>query len=213
MEKLLGNIDQTLHDLISLQKQINRDDRTSECLAQLRVIDPQAHMAQMEEVKDKLLYDVYKWILDTPEYVAFTNWIDPNLVQSRLLWIKGEAGTGKTMLLMGIIRELSGQSATLAPSLAYFFCQGTGNTALHNAIGVLRSLIWMLLVQQPHLASHLLRRYPGVQSSQFADSTEFYVLRGVFEGMIKDPGLSSVYLAVDALDECDKTEPGLMQLL
>ena len=31
--------------------------------------------------------------------------------------------------------------------------------------------------------------------------------------MLKDPGLSSVYLAVDALDECDKTEPGLMQLL
>jgi hypothetical protein len=31
-------------------------------------------MKDIEEKKDKLLDDAYKWILYTKEYIAFTNW-------------------------------------------------------------------------------------------------------------------------------------------
>jgi hypothetical protein len=58
------------------------------------------------------------------------------------MWIKGHAGTGKTMLLIG---KLSSQSAKLAPSVSHFFCQGT-NAALNSATAILRSLIWLLLI-------------------------------------------------------------------
>jgi DNA replication protein DnaC len=81
-------------------------------------------MERIEKSKDKLLDDAYKWILSTKEYAAFTNWDDsePDFSSCRLLWIKGHAGTGKTMLMIGIIRELSYQPAVLALKLSFFFC-------------------------------------------------------------------------------------------
>ncbi|RYP20313.1 hypothetical protein DL765_002876 [Monosporascus sp. GIB2] len=111
MEMRLGNIYQALRDFISSQKDARRDDTESACRRDLRVVDPQHDMERIETSKDTLLDDAYKWILRTPEYNAFTNWDDsgPDGTPRRLLWIKGYAGTGKTMLMMGIIRQLSEQ--------------------------------------------------------------------------------------------------------
>ncbi|KAI9640306.1 hypothetical protein NHQ30_011356 [Ciborinia camelliae] len=108
-EELLGDIRQDIRHFISQQKDIRRDDMETACRKDLRVVDPQHDMERIEKSKDTLLEDAYKWILGTKEYAAFTNWDDsrPDFSSSRLLWIKGHAGTGKTMLMIGIIRELS----------------------------------------------------------------------------------------------------------
>ncbi|KXX81069.1 Vegetative incompatibility protein HET-E-1 [Madurella mycetomatis] len=68
--------------------------------------------------KGGLLRDLYRWILDNAD---FRRWRDD--LQRRLLWIKGDAGKGKTMLLCGIINEL--ESTANDSKLFYFFCQGT----------------------------------------------------------------------------------------
>ncbi|KXX78699.1 Vegetative incompatibility protein HET-E-1, partial [Madurella mycetomatis] len=203
VETQLGDIHQDIRDFISLQKDARRDDIETACRRDLRVVDPQHDMERIERSKDKLLDDAYQWILRTPEYTAFTNWDDSglDLPLRRLLWIKGHAGTGKTMLMIGIIRELSHQPVALAPALSFFFCQGT-NTALNNATAILRSLIWLLLLQQPHLISHLLQKYKESGAGLFTDINAFYALSEAFRNMLKDPLLSPVYLAVDALDEC-----------
>ncbi|CZR68133.1 uncharacterized protein PAC_18032 [Phialocephala subalpina] len=52
--------------------------------------------------KGGLLKDSYRWILDNTD---FQRWRQDE--QSRLLWIKGDPGKGKTMLLCGIIDELT----------------------------------------------------------------------------------------------------------
>jgi len=112
-------------------------------------MDPQDDMDLVQnEQKEKLFNGAHKWILDTNEYAAFTKWSIDEPVQppSRLLWIKGPAGTGKTMLLIGIIRQLSGQYAVLSPNVSHFFCQGTTNKVHKNATDILRSLVWMLLI-------------------------------------------------------------------
>jgi hypothetical protein len=72
-----------------------------------------------------LLVDSYKWILNNQHYRDFAEWHHGNT--KRLLWIKGDAGKGKTMLLIGIIQELTGQLDAYfdKPHLSYFFCQGT----------------------------------------------------------------------------------------
>jgi hypothetical protein len=213
-QSLLGDIRQALWDYIALQKETHMDDRDTECLRDLRVVDPRDDMKKIEKNKDELLDDAYKWILRTREYAAFTNWSDDesDLSPCRLLWIKGHAGTGKTMLLIGIIRELSNQPFVLAPNLSYFFCQGT-DTTLNNATATLRSLIWLLLVQQPHLISHLRKKYKDSGPDLFKDRNAFYALSEAFQSMLKDPRLSPVYFAVDALDECDQTKPGLEELI
>lgn len=214
METGLGNIHQTLQSFISSQKDACRRGEESACLKDLYVVDPQYDIERIEKSKDDLLDDAYKWILRTPEYTAFTNWDDnsPGSSSGRLLWIKGHAGTGKTMLMIGIIRQLSHQPVALAPALSFFFCQGT-DAALNNATAVLRSLIWLLLLQQPCLISHLLQKYEKSGADVFAGRNAFYALSDAFQNMLKDPQLSPVYFAVDALDECEQGLSDLIYLI
>ncbi|KAK3298813.1 uncharacterized protein B0H64DRAFT_371246 [Chaetomium fimeti] len=214
MENLLETISQDIRDFIALQKEMRRDGEDTKCLQQLFVVDPQDDMEKIEQKKDVLLHEAYKWILDTEAYAAFTNWNQDGCAPSscRLLWVKGHAGTGKTMLLMGIILHLSSQSAKLAPSISHFFCQGTEQT-LNSAMATLRSLIWLLLVQQPHLISYLRSKYKNAGPSAFQGDSAFIALSGVFKSMLKDPNLSPVYFIVDALDECEEGLPALIGLI
>jgi hypothetical protein len=165
----------------------------------------------IERKKDKLLDEAYKWIFLRKEYTAFTNWDESN--SPRLLWIKGLPGTGKTMLLIGIIRELESQPSLLASSLSYFFCQGTGDQNLATATAALTSLMWLLLLQQPHLLTHLRSKYEKAGPSLFSDRNAFDALSGVFKNMLKDPQLSPTYLIVDALDEFNQGLTELVDLI
>ncbi|KAL2199412.1 NACHT domain-containing protein [Corynascus similis CBS 632.67] len=214
IEDLLKVINQDIREFIDLQKKIERDKEDVACLRDLFVVDPQDDMKNIERKKDDLLDEAYKWILNTREYAAFTNWYDDDssLPSCRLLWIKGHAGTGKTMLLMRIIRELSSKLAKLAPCVSHFFCQGM-NDALNSATATLRSLIWLLLVQQPHLISHLRPKHSNAGPSLFQGDSAFISLSTTFESMLKDPNLSPVYFIVDALDECKQDLTELIQLL
>ncbi|EFY86801.1 wd-repeat protein [Metarhizium acridum CQMa 102] len=162
-------------------------------------------MKKIEKNKETLLNEAYKWIFDSKAYQAFTNWSNTGstlLPSCRLLWIKGHAGTGKTMLLMGIIRELSSHSATLAPKVSHFFCQGTVK-ALNSSTATLRSLIWLLLVQQPHLISHLRLTHGNAGVSLFEGDCAFIYRSDAFE----------MYFVVDALDECQQDLNNLKKLI
>ena len=214
IEGKLGDIHQTLQDFVALQKTIRRDDMEAECRRELRVVDPQDDMERIERSKDELVDDAYRWILHTEEYTKFTNWYDnrPNGSPCRLLWVNGPAGTGKTMLMIGIIRELYRLPVALTPKLSFFFCQGTV-TGLNNATAVLRSLIWLLLLQQPGLISHLLQKYIESGAALFNDQNAFYALSEAFQNMLKDTDLSPVYFVVDALDECEQGLDNLIKLI
>jgi len=214
IEGKLGDIHQTLQDFVALQKTIRRDDMEAECRRELRVVDPQHDMERIERSKDELVDDAYRWILHTEEYTKFTNWYDnrPNGSPCRLLWVNGPAGTGKTMLMIGIIRELYRLPVALTPKLSFFFCQGTV-TGLNNATAVLRSLIWLLLLQQPGLISHLLQKYIESGAALFNDQNAFYALSEAFQNMLKDTDLSPVYFVVDALDECEQGLDNLIKLI
>lgn len=95
----------------------------NEIMQKLCVIDMNAEIESLQNRKDHLLVDSYKWILDNKHYQNFTDWYHGNT--KRLLWIKGDPGKGKTMLLIGIIRELTTQQDTHfnKAHLSYFFCQ------------------------------------------------------------------------------------------
>lgn len=110
----LGTFIKTLK-ISLLSRRYKLDDENKKCLRDLFVVDPQSDMATIQRLKDKLLHDAYKWILSTKEYALFTNWSnnESNLSPCSLLWMRGPTGTGKTMLSIGIIRELSNQPAML----------------------------------------------------------------------------------------------------
>ncbi|KAB5528994.1 hypothetical protein GE09DRAFT_405345 [Coniochaeta sp. 2T2.1] len=214
MERSLGDIRQDIRDFTDQHKAMQMDAKDKKCLQDLYVVDPQDDMEKIEKNKDTLLDEAYKWILDTKEYAAFTDWSTAGSASRpcRLMWVKGHAGAGKTMLLMGIIRELSSQPAALAPNVSHFFCQGTYK-ALNNATAILRSLVWLLLVQQPHLISHLRSKHENAGSSLFEDTGAFIALSNAFKSMLKDRAFSPAYFVVDALDECEHGLADLVKLI
>ncbi|KAF4240589.1 hypothetical protein CNMCM6457_007167 [Aspergillus fumigatiaffinis] len=203
--ELLSGMRQDIRQQNNDQKKMHLDDETAKCLRDFDAVDPQSEMADIEARKDTLLKEAYEWVLRTGEYAAWTNWDiqDP----CRVLWINGPAGTGKTMLLIGIIRELEKQ---LGANLTYFFCQSVSQN-LKDATSALRSLIWLLLQRQPQLTSHLLAKYRS--GSRFNDGQAFWTLKRVFLEILADPSLSPVYLIVDALDECEVETPGRANLI
>ncbi|UKZ71431.1 uncharacterized protein TrAtP1_012386 [Trichoderma atroviride] len=81
--------------------EIRKANMDKYCLRALYVADPRMDKIRIEDTAGGLLRDSYCWILENE---IFRNWRDCE--SSRLLWIKGDQGKGKTMLLCGIIDEL-----------------------------------------------------------------------------------------------------------
>ncbi|KAH8650398.1 beta transducin-like protein HET-D2Y [Tricladium varicosporioides] len=187
------------------------DPQSRSCTQDLRITDPREDKKRIEDTKGGLLEGSYRWILESPD---FQQWRDNK--QSRLLWIKGDPGKGKTMLLCGIINEMSAltrlrdKSTTIL--LSFFFCQAT-DSRLNNAAAVLRGLIYLLIDQQPSLLSYVRKKYDHAGKTLFESTNAWAALSEIFTSILQDPGLNSTYLIVDALDECETDLPQLLELI
>lgn len=184
-----------------LRGEINKLER---CIHDLRQTDPRDDKKRIVDTKGGLLEGSYRWVLD---HSSFKQWrSDP---RGRLLWIKGDPGKGKTMLLCGAIEELGKSSSE---NLSFFFCQGT-NSSLNNATAVLRGLLYLLVSQQPSLASHLRKRYDQAGQSLFEDTSAWIAVSEVFTTVLLDSDLRKTCLVVDALDECIADLPKLLDFI
>ena len=164
--------------------------------------DPRHDKERIELKRGGLLADAYRWVFDNAD---FNRW--HHLPESRLLWIKGDPGKGKTMLLCGIINEIEGPITASGGNLAYFFCEAT-NLHINSATAVLRGLVYLLARRQPRLLSHLPENpYPS------DDAMAWIVLSKALQEMLKDPNLKVTYLVIDALDECVVDQPKLLSLI
>jgi WD40 repeat protein len=184
-----------------LRKEIESASKDKECLQHLFKSDPRMDKRRIEEAKGGLLTESYHWVL---EHRNFKQWYSDQ--QTRLLWIKGDPGKGKTMLLCGIINELN--SSTSHP-LAYFFCQAT-DSRLNNAEGVLRGLLYLLAIQQPSLIPHIQRYHNHAGKNLFEDANAWPALSEMLTNILQDSTLPKTYFIIDALDECKE---GLLKLL
>lgn len=201
MQINLQDIHLAIQDQTQQQDKWRKDDKYEKCMQELRETDPRDDKARIQGTKGGLLRDSYLWILDNDD---FQRWRDDP--QSQLLWIKGDPGKGKTMLLCGIIDELEKERDN---RLSYFFCQAT-ETRLNKATAVLRGLIYLLVDQEPSLISHIRERYDHAGKQLFEDGNAWEALSNVLAAMLDDPILDGAILVVDALDEC---KTGRYQLL
>lgn len=182
------------------------NDKDQACLQSLKATNPRDDKMRIEQQKGGLLEDSYLWILENSD---FQQWHDDG--QSRLLWIRGDPGKGKTMLLCGIIDELI-KSATHTANISFFFCQAT-NTEINSATAVLRGLIYMLVKQQPSLISHLRERYDDFGERLFTGVNTWVALSKIFSAILSDTCLQSTYLVIDGLDECTTDLTQLLDLV
>ncbi|KAK3624971.1 hypothetical protein LTR56_020702 [Elasticomyces elasticus] len=117
-----------------------------------------------------------------------------------MLWIRGDPGKGKTMLLCGIINEMKNQLAE-RDVLSYFSCQAS-DARINNATAVLRGLVLLLIDQQPSLTSHTQQEYDRSGKKLFEDENSWFALSDMFTRMLQDASFRRAHLIIDALDEC-----------
>ncbi|RSL50958.1 hypothetical protein CEP53_008623 [Fusarium sp. AF-6] len=159
-------------------------------------------MQRILDDKGGLLPGAFSWILTNDD---FRQWQTNK--QSRMLWIKGDPGKGKTMLLCGIIENL--QLHAPETPLTCFFCQES-DSKFNSASSVLRGLIYMLLNSQRHIIAEMRREYGHVIKNLSDDTSSVIPLAELLNSALLHPSLGKVYAIIDGLDECKKD---LSQLL
>ncbi|KAH9210932.1 hypothetical protein DL95DRAFT_306965 [Leptodontidium sp. 2 PMI_412] len=186
-----------------LKEEIDKQER---CVQDVRHTDPRDDKKRIEDAKGGLLADSYRWVLNN---TTFRQWQqDPH---NQLLWINGDPGKGKTMLLCGIIDELHSSMPRTA-LLSYFFCQET-DSRINSATAVLRGILYMLVSQQPSLVSHVRKKYDHAGKTLFEDANAWVALTEIFGDVLRDPSLNTTYLIIDALDECVTNRPKLLEFI
>jgi hypothetical protein len=204
-KRLWEEIDKPSKGRLQRQAIVQAMKEDQECIQHLRLTDPRDDKKRIEETKGGLLEHSYHWIL---EHSDFQQW--RNGQQGQLLWIKGDPGKGKTMLLCGIINELKKMAKT--ELLSYFFCQAT-DSRINNAKAVLRGLVYLLVDQQPSLVSHIRKKHDHAGKTLFEDANAWVALSEIFTNILQDPSLNSTYLIIDALDECVTDLPKLLDFV
>jgi nucleoside-triphosphatase THEP1 len=167
-------------------------------------MNPRDDKDRIEETKGGLFKDSYVWVLENAE---FKEWRHSE--EFRLLWVKGDPGKGKTMLLCGIIDQLTRSTTSI---VALFFCQASDDR-INNATAVLRGLIYLLVEQQPFLLTHVRQHYDKLGKKIFQDSNAWQALSEILTAILEDAKLQSTFIVIDALDECTQDLHLLLDLI
>ncbi|KAL2886164.1 Vegetative incompatibility protein HET-E-1 [Ceratocystis lukuohia] len=180
------------------------NEKDKECLADLHVTDPRTDKKEIESKKGGLLAGCCQWIIEHKDFQRFLK-----EEESQILWIKGDPGKGKTMLLCGIINALELDNSG---ALSYFFCQATSNQ-LNTATSVLRGLIYHLALHNPQLTKHVRAKYDYVGKKLFSNGSVWHELCEIMTNMLNDPSLDNVTMIIDALDECSIGRDDLLEFI
>lgn len=187
----------TNHDIVSNQAetqivkgniiyghQTSEEAKDNQCSCNLKPTNLKNDKARIERTKDNLLKESLIWVFDDAN---FKDWRNNN--HTKLLWIKGDPGKGKTMLMIGLIEEVSKQLETHpeAGLLSYFFCQAI-DPRLRSATSVLSGLIYLIAIQNRPLIRHIRKIYDVSGPSMFGEVNQ------IFSAMVKDPTIAKAYL-------------------
>jgi hypothetical protein len=148
--------------------------------------------------------------------------------ESKLFWIKDDPGKSKTMMMIGLINELSGNGrierssqsdrhtqkmvASEPKLVSFFFCQSI-RPELNNATAILRGLIYLLVRQKEELMRHVRKKYEATGSKMFDGPETIYALKRLLSDIAHDSELPKTLLLVDALDECNTGLPNLLDFI
>ncbi|KAK7423531.1 hypothetical protein QQX98_000989 [Neonectria punicea] len=197
---------ESINNLRAWHEEVRLDDKNREALRDLHITDPRKDKKRIEELKGGLIEDSYHWILGHEDYQTWRGDLD-----STLLWIKGDPGKGKTMLVCGIIDELEKQNLPVITT--YFFCQATEDR-LKTATSVLRGLLFLLIERLPPLVSHLREEYDSTGKDLFTNHNAWTSMSKILTSILSEPSLDDAVILIDALDECEESSrPRLISLI
>ncbi|KAF8262608.1 hypothetical protein EI94DRAFT_1808546 [Lactarius quietus] len=116
-----------------------------------------------------------------------------------LLWLYGKPGSGKSILLSSIIREINCMCKAGLASMAYFYFDFRESEKRHRR-GLLSSLVFQLSAESDPCYQILSRLYSDHAGGTREPSED--ALSQCLVEMLKVPEQPTTYIIIDALDEC-----------
>jgi hypothetical protein len=142
------------------------------------------------------------WFLDSPE---FSKWIHgPN----QTLFCPGIPGAGKTIMAATTIDHLLRTLRSNTIGVAYIYCNYKAK-ANRNTTSLLAAILKQLVQAQPSIAAPVRRLYNDPNRTSTKPSLE--EILSTLQSILTN--YSSVYIVVDALDECQEKDGTRSQLL
>jgi ankyrin repeat protein len=172
------------------------------CLNALFITDPADDVEMIEHTKGRLFQGSGSWLHANS---AFNEWL--TCKRSRVLWLNGDPGRGKTMLAISVLKSISERikASSSGPNvlLAYFFCDNKDKRR-NNSIAVLRGLIYQLLHARPDLSSQFRALFSKEGDQLFNSPTALHSLWRTLKDFFSSPSIHRVYIVIDGLDELDE---------
>ncbi|KAI9698517.1 MAG: hypothetical protein M1836_004098 [Candelina mexicana] len=171
-----------------------------ECLRALFLTDPVDDKRKLIIAKGKRVNGTCEWIRTNELYLSWQRDL-----HSRILWISGSPGKGKTMLSIFLTEELTKvveQSDNAI--LAYDFCDGK-NANRSTGTTILRGLMLQMLRQRPSLFRHIMKDFELQKERLFDSSSASEALWRIFKNMVLELGVGDIYCVIDGLDECESS--------
>lgn len=179
----------------------------------LHVDDP--WQTTLGAVDDPSMQDVYGQLCGTDEYRKIRNWEQKD---NALLWIRGAAGQGKTMLMKSIIHAISKQSDSPQKCLSFFFfdsCSPGANNAATALSNLMDAVYWHVEARGSSLNAITTSKCFTIGRATFDDPNDFFALSGMLYDMTQSEEFPETYFVLNALDDCSSEvgRPGLADLL
>lgn len=145
--------------------------------------------------RDRWMPGTCAWIIHNE---AFNLWVSDKYRKPRLLWVHGNAASGKSILSSFIVDHL----VQLGLTCSYFFVRfNDGKKRSPNVI--LRTLAYQLALQIPDYAEklrHIEAATTDVKAAQFRTVWQWLFRQALLQTTREEP----VYLVIDGLDEAEK---------
>lgn len=140
-----------------------------------------------------------RWFLREKQFLS---WKDSN--ESSILWIRGSAGQGKTVLAKFLLDHLERATSDSGskPTIIYFFFYDQDQN-LRTVDAALRSLIKQLILHRRGLAFQVISEKFDIESQVIPE----YILWRVLEELLRTSIFGTIYCVFDALDECRDDSP------
>lgn len=138
------------------------------------------------------------WVLENDPYVMWTRVDRP-----AVLWLTGYAGCGKTILTNFIAQHLESQKAG-GRGLDYVVCSfffARDTKSQSNVQSAAKSLIWQIVSAKKNVVKEIKTR---LSEAKHGFEPSFDILWRIFEEAVRTLTCHSLYIIIDALDECEE---------
>ncbi|KAH0537351.1 hypothetical protein FGG08_005830 [Glutinoglossum americanum] len=184
----------------SAGEQSYSEDIKAMCLQSLSFLNIDSHRRNIAPAHQ----NTCDWLFATAQFQQWQN-RDDFKSHNGVLWIKGKSGAGKSTLMKHALVHC--QKSFPNHAIAAYFFNARGDHLEKSPLGMLRSLLYQLIEQNPQFCSRFIplfldeQKNNGIHWQWHSNLLEHFLLE-----MMGRHQSQPMLLFVDALDECDESQ-------